>query len=1692
VKTRQILVPKNIFMKIAKHFLWVIILWLLPKEMLAQRYGNEWINFNQTYYKIRTAQTGIYRITQADLQAAGFPVSSTDPRRLQLFFRGKEQAVVVNGEEDGTFNDTDYLEFYGKRNDGTQDSLLYLQPSQQPHQFYALYSDTTAYFLTYRLDNQPGKRMATFSEANTAFLPAEPFHTQQIRIVRAEDYCLGQEYPAGFEVHWSEFDTGEGWTGYLVDKSQNFDLTVPDIKNTFPAGGRPALYLVVQGRNGVPHVTEVYVGSSTATLRLLTTLNFNDFETPRLTLPLEWTDIAGQQLIIRLKPIGVPNVTNDKVSLSVAVLSFPQTFQADPNPNYFRLTANPAGKSYMEITNPASGTQLYDLTDENNIRRIGTVDQGGKLTAVVNGTAVSRTLFASTGFLPVLPIKRVGFRNIVPNQHNYLIISHEDLRKPFGSVPDPIRAYAEYRASAPGGQHDTLTVNSGLLYDQFSYGEKTPLSIRRFADFMLQNKTRQLYLLLIGGGRLVTYTHNSNPQIAYYYAQDKVMTMGYPGSDVCLTSRLNGLPNTVPAIPTGRLSLNTPEEVMAYLNKIKEHESAPPALWQKHLLHFSGGNTTDELQRFKANVNEFKRIAESKYLGGKVIATFSKITDNPVEFFNVSDQINKGVMFITYYGHSSPANIDIDIGFPSVPSYGYANKGKYPMFLINGCNAGDVFRRIYDLPSAGEDWIRAADKGALAYLANSSLGYDPILKYYTDAFYNTAFADSLFIGKPIGLIHQRAVSKFTAQSIGSVLALAHAQQFVLQADPAFQLISAAKPDYTTGNDKIFLRPFGSTSLTAAVDSFQVGIIVSNLGRTDSRRLSVSLVRTLEGGVSLSADTLYFPPVNYQDTLYITVRNRTYSNGGNNRFEVKVDARNQIDETNENNNTGVLEIFIPSVGAVPLFPPEYSVVNTQPVRFVAQATGVIATNRQYVMELDTSATFTSSIKRTFTATAQSLPAWTTDLLSKSPSHDSTVYYWRVRFNDMPESPANAWAESSFIYISNSPEGWSQSKYPQFSKASLSGINRNDVEQKLEFKSTNLRLTLLVPGYIAGDANGTRGFPRTKLLINDLPVVINSNCVIYGGRSLLGVAFDKNTLVPYLPISNGCGNLPQIVARMNDSELPLGILDNFLSNVKTGDYVLFFTYDLIDFVANAAFIIPAMTQIGANPANLAKLTYGDPYIILGKKGAAPGTATEILGNYSATLPPSQQDISFDTYLTGRNSRGSITSPLIGPANAWTTLHRDIRRSEPVTADNWKLDVLGVDFQGKETVVFSDVKTDAFPLNSLDNRQYPYLKLRLSVEDTVNLTPPLLKRWQVIYKGVPEGVINPDLVAAGTYKITPKNEGQNFSLPFIFQNLTSLPFGDSLTVQYKIRNNATRQETTKRFKVKKLLAEDTVRFNIPVENPIGSGGESVLQVYVNPRILPEQIYPNNIFEVPYSVSADKIHPVLDVTFDGIRIMNGDIVSPQPVVLLSLKDENKNLIRKDTVGVDVFLKKPCVNCGFERLSLSSPEIRWTPAGASNDFRLEYRPAKKLENGLYSLRVQGKDVSGNISGVEPYQVNFEVINESAVTHFYPYPNPFSTSTRFVFTLTGSEIPDQIKIQIMTISGKVVREILQDELGPIRIGNNVSSFAWDGRDEFGDRLANGVYLYRVIVQQNGQALNRRNTAADQSFKKEFGKIYILR
>ena len=297
---------------------------------------------------------------------------------------------------------------------------------------------------------------------------------------------------------------------------------------------------------------------------------------------------------------------------------------------------------------------------------------------------------------------------------------------------------------------------------------------------------------------------------------------------------------------------------------------------------------------------------------------------------------------------------------------------------------------------------------------------------------------------------------------------------------------------------------------------------------------------------------------------------------------------------------------------------------------------------------------------------------------------------------------------------------------------------------------------------------------------------------------------------------------------------------------------------------------------------------------------------------------------------------------------------------------------------------------------------------------------------------------------------------------------------------------------MKANALNAGDSIQIEIEL-NTLGKSNNQDLIVKINERRQKEKYLLNNEIRLSnyMDILSDRTNPILSVLFDGVIIMDGDIVAPSPMIDITIADNNPYILKEDTLGMNMYLKAPCENCDFQRISFSSPNVDWTPATDETDFQIQYNP-ESLEDGLYGFKAQAVDGSGNESGIEPYEITFEVINNSTITNFYPYPNPFSTRTQFVFTLTGSELPEDIKIQILTVTGRVVREIFMDELGPIRIGNNKTEFAWDGTDTYGDQLANGVYLYRVLIKNPGENFEHRATSGDRGFKNGFGKMYLLR
>ena len=83
---------------------------------LSQPYNNNWINYNQSYFKFKISENGLYSIDSLTLFNSGIPIGSIDPRNIQIFAKGVEIPLYIEGEGDGIFDNSDKIIFYALKN----------------------------------------------------------------------------------------------------------------------------------------------------------------------------------------------------------------------------------------------------------------------------------------------------------------------------------------------------------------------------------------------------------------------------------------------------------------------------------------------------------------------------------------------------------------------------------------------------------------------------------------------------------------------------------------------------------------------------------------------------------------------------------------------------------------------------------------------------------------------------------------------------------------------------------------------------------------------------------------------------------------------------------------------------------------------------------------------------------------------------------------------------------------------------------------------------------------------------------------------------------------------------------------------------------------------------------------------------------------------------------------------------------------------------------------------------------------------------------------------------------------------------------------------------------------------------------------------------------------------------------------
>ncbi len=1638
-------------------------------------FGNEWIDYSKTYFRMPVSADGIYRLSSATLTAAGIPASVVGDR-FQIFVMGRE--IPIYTSTGSTFGSSDFIEFYGHKHRNDLDSLLFKGSSASMlNPEASVYNDTLTYFLTWNTTGT-NKRMATQANVLTNLPTKDAWFWHTEKYIGTEQITKPE---IGSGVYLPEFNEAEGMSSAYTTLR-----TIP-LTTKYKVDGQPAQAKIRWTGNLYAHYTTIKVNDDE--IGRDTTYNFG--------LRTRTIDIDPNKLVatINLSLKGEASAT-DYNQVGTASLRYARAFNFD-NKNSFEFTIAPSETvKYLEIDNFNAGTTapyLYDLT---NNWRMTTTLEGTKIKVALPPSVSERNFILSAATATAVPlVKPQVFTDLRTDGGNYILVSSS---RHINDAGNNLKLYADYRTTAAGGSFKTKVIDVEQLYYQFGYGiTRHPLSIRNFTQYIKKNWTNPRYIVFVGKGR--EYRYGNGVKMNMEAPENRtfdVPTWGYPGSDMLMVAGRN---TDEPLIAFGRIAITSPSELKTYLDKVKEYESvqqtAPQTLdkrdWFKNIMHLSGGN--NEAPAIAANMEAFKNTIESSKFGGKV-TTFGKSNLDPVQIAQ-NDQIfkrlNDGVSIVSFYGHSSASILDFDINNPSLMN----NKGKYPIFMALGCSAANIHQ-----PFAGvsENFVFYAEKGMSAFTGTTGTSFLHSLNIMASDIYKN-IGDNMY-GETIGNILKKSLTNYAGisdQGLKSVV-----QEFVLNGDPALRYNVGPGPDYIADDKTVKFEP---STLNAQLDSFDVSVDLVDIGSTVGDSMSVFFRQQLPNGLIYDLKSVRVKTPQYRSPLKVRLPMPLKVNVvGQNRLHIRVDAGDEIAElptaAAEGNNeirsstgeTGI-PFYILENNAKPVYPAEFAIVGTTPIVLKASTSDALAKPQNYIIEIDTTENYNSPYKqRTVINQKGGVIKWSPNVAWR----DSMVYYWRISIDSTAPTPGYSWQSRSFTYIKNQ-EGWGQSHYYQFLKNDFATLKLNDDDRKFAFvtdvKTVEVRYAYasidrtFLPIFLVNNQNYTGrnwSFPASAIYVTvfDEPT---------------GVALKRKSIYTEygLPHPNDWDINSYVFS--GDEATPFtgrkGLID-FLKVIPDKSFVQIFTVQqsptddyhperwAADSITLGTNIFKAFEAEGAKRVRELATTGSKPYCFVYQKGK--GAIAENRGNQFLDGAP--------VYYTMSNhwNRGEMATKPIGPVKEWRTL--ELKYTAETSAgkgDTLGFDIIGMTTADKgDTVLMQNVRSTT-SLSTIDAQKYPFVKLRFNSKDTIQRTSPQLLSWRILYRGLPDLAVNPNL--AYTFSKDTVAQGDKISVNVAVENVSEID-ADSVTVQWTIRDQGNGEtSTSKKF----APLSKNANFNVPITLDAKAwAGRYNFEFTVNPRNIQPELYTfNNYLQKPFLVLKDKKKPLLDVYIDGTRPVPNGIVSPKPTISVSLLDDNTYLRLTDTSVLSLALQYP--NGAKKTIFFNDPNLRFMPATSANQNKasLEYKPTF-TEDGTYQLSVKGKDISGNVAGDVDYSVPFKIITKSSISNVLNYPNPFSTRTQFVYTLTGEAPPQYFRIQIMTISGKVVREITQDEIGALKIGTHKTDYAWDGHDEYGNQLANGVYLYRIVAKgKDGKAFEGfEGDTTNDLFKKGIGKLVILR
>lgn len=752
------------------------------------------------WFKLAVQHDGVYKIAHSDLQDMGIDIAAIDPRHIRIYGNGGgmvpestgqprhddivENAIFVTGEEDGVFNQGDYILFYGQ----SPNQMDFAELSGGIKQITHLYSDYTYYFLT--TDKGPGKRIQNM--ASTTQPPGITVNSYNDFIVHEEDLV-------------NLIKSGRVWYGETFDQSVNMEKEY-DI---------PGLIL-----------SEPVLLDADVAARSFSTSSFtffvNDSEVLNIPIPAVsntpntyWAKSKNlsAQFSATSSTLSVRTTYNKPSSESVGflnyyILSFRRGLNFRGGQMAFRdlLSAGAGVTARFILGNAGNNVVVWNVTDPTGVKKIDAVLSGSELTFTVGVDSLMEFIaFDGTSFYSAVFAGKVENQNLHGMEQVEMVIV----------TPEIFRSQAE-RLAQHHRDHDEMTVavvDLPDIYNEFSSGAQDIAAIRDFLKMLYDRSgsgQELKYLLLFGDG---SYDHKNRVQnntnfVPTWQSPESLHTVSSYVTDDFF-GFLDDSGDSMLDIGIGRLVVASEKEAGNVVDKIIHYSTGMPEVmgnWRNVIsliaddedsnLHLEDA---EELASVISALNEGINV-EKIYLDAYKQASTPGGERYPEANADINRRVARGALLINYVGHGGETGWAHESILQISDITSWDNMDNMPVFVTATCE----FSRFDDPGriSGGEYVLLNPKGGGIALFTTTRATYAGSNSALNQRFYEYAITRT-----EDGYLRMGDIMRLSKMDAGSN---ENGRKFILMGDPALKI---AFPEYFIQATHINNQPISAASDT---------------------------------------------------------------------------------------------------------------------------------------------------------------------------------------------------------------------------------------------------------------------------------------------------------------------------------------------------------------------------------------------------------------------------------------------------------------------------------------------------------------------------------------------------------------------------------------------------------------------------------------------------------------------------------------------------------------------------------------------------------------------------------------------------------------------------------------------------------------------------------------------------------------